>query len=82
MPLLRQSGHPNRLTKIPERYTDGAPGPKPRRVRLPALYQDEPPAEPPSLMAPPENILWLPDASPFYSKSENPGSTGPPSNLF
>jgi hypothetical protein len=48
---LWPSGRPNRRIHLPARYQDGAPLPKPRYRRHPRPYQDELPAEPPSLTA-------------------------------
>ena len=47
--MLRPSGRPNRPTKLPVRYRDGAQLPRRRR---PALYHDEFPAQPLPIISP------------------------------
>jgi hypothetical protein len=61
IPELRSSGRPKRHILLPARYQDGAPLPKPRHRRRPQPYQDELPAEPPSLTA----SATIPDLTPI-----------------
>jgi hypothetical protein len=61
IPELRSSGRPKRHILLPARYQDGVPLPKPRHRRRPQPYQDELPAEPPSLTA----SATIPDLTPI-----------------